>query len=125
MSYTHTKTALKRHLNGRIGYLAGIRYVYILPFYLLSTLIACDAEAEKRQLIEQEINNSVTSHREKKLRECRVAALDSANKIVDSIILARNTQIDTSLFTGKPVKPTKPIIKSPLDTTPVVPILPK
>jgi hypothetical protein len=45
--------------------------------------------------------------------------------LVDSMIVARNTQVDTALFSGKPIKPTKPVIKSPLDTTPVVPILPK
>ena len=95
----------------------------ILPVLFL--LNACKEETNKQILIDQEVSNAVMSFRLKRLRECRMVALDSANKIVDSIIIARNTMIDSSVFSGKPIKPLKPVIKSPLDTTPVVPILPK
>lgn len=87
--------------------------------------MACTKDGNKQQLIEQEVRNAVESFRFKQRSHCQIAALDSANKLVDSIIIAKNTQVDTSLFTGKPVKPMKPVIKSALDTTPVVPILPK
>jgi hypothetical protein len=91
----------------------------------ISFLTSCKKDEGKQQLIDQEVRNAVESFRLKQRTKCLVAALDSANKLVDSIIVARNTQVDTSLFSGKPVKPTKPVIKSALDTTPVVPILPK
>lgn len=97
----------------------------ILLFVLLSPLFACKKEENKQQLIDQEIRNAVESFRLKQRTQCQTAALDSANKIVDSMIVAKNTLVDTSLFSGKPVKPVKPLIKSALDTTPVVPILPK
>lgn len=87
--------------------------------------MACNDSQEKQALIEQEIKNAVEAFRQKKLRECYVAAYDSANKLADSIILVRNAVTDTSLFTGKPTRPTKPIIKSPLDTTPVEPLFKK
>jgi predicted DNA-binding protein (UPF0278 family) len=97
----------------------------IIIAVFISFVMACKKEGNKQQLIEQEVRNAVESFRFKQRSRCQIAALDSANKLVDSIIIARNTQVDTSLFTGKPVKPTRPVIKSPLDTTPVVPILPK
>ena len=96
-----------------------------LLLLLLSPLFGCKKEENKQQLIDQEIRNAVESFRLKQRTQCQTAALDSANKIVDSLIVAKNTLVDTSLFAGKPVKPVKPLIKSALDTTPVVPILPK
>ena len=97
----------------------------ILLFVLFISLFACKKEENKQQLIDQEVRNAVESFRFKQRTQCQTAALDSANKIVDSMIVAKNTLVDTSLFSGKPVKPVKPLIKSALDTTPVVPILPK
>ena len=96
-----------------------------LLFVLLTSLFACKKEENKQQLIDLEVRNAVESFRLKQRTQCQTAALDSANKIVDSIIVAKNTLVDTSLFAGKPIKPVKPLIKSALDTTPVVPILQK
>jgi hypothetical protein len=86
-------------------------------------LLACKEDDKKQDLIDQEVRNAVESFRQKKLNECRLAVLDSANKLADSIVLVRNTVVDTSLLNSKPTKPTKPVIKSPLDTTPVVPLI--
>lgn len=97
----------------------------IIVFIVISFLVACKKDDGKQQLIDFEVRNAVESFRFKQRNQCQIAALDSANKLVDSMIVARNTQVDTALFSGKPIKPTKPVIKSPLDTTPVVPILPK
>ena len=94
-------------------------------FVILTSLFGCKKEGNKQQLIDQEIHNAVESFRLKQRTQCQTAALDSANKIVDSMIVAKNTLVDTSLFSRKPIKPVKPLIKSALDTMPVVPILPK
>jgi hypothetical protein len=94
-----------------------------LLFFALLT--ACKKNEDKQQLIDQEVKNAVESFRFKQRTQCQTVALDSANKLVDSMIVARNTVVDTSIFAGKPVKPVKPVIKSALDTTPVAPILPK
>jgi hypothetical protein len=88
-------------------------------------LTSCKKDEGKQQLMDQAVRSAVESFRFKERAKCQTMALDSANRLVDSIIVARNTQVDTSLFSGKPVKPVKPVIKSALDTTPVVPILPK
>ncbi len=96
-----------------------------LSLILIAFLFACKKNENKQGLIDQEVQSAVQSFRFKQRTQCEAAALDSANKLVDSLIIARNTVVDTSVFAGKPVKPTKPVFKSALDTTPVVPILPK
>ena len=99
--------------------------IFFLTCAILCGLVACKKDDKKQQLIEQEVRSAVESFRQKKLIECRAAVLDSANKLADSIVLVRNTVVDTALVNGKPKKPTKPLIKSPLDTTPVEPLFKK
>ncbi len=92
---------------------------------MVITFIACSNEAEvKEAFIQQEVKNNIEKYKVKKRMECITAALDSANRIADSIILVKMTAIDTNLL-RRPTRPIKPIIKSPLDTTPVKPILQK
>lgn len=83
-----------------------------------------DKEKIRESLIETEISARLKAFETKRYNECLTAALDSANRIADSIILVKMTAGDSSALSGKPIKPIKPIIKSPLDTTPVVPIVP-
>jgi hypothetical protein len=98
------------------------KYLGIVALFL-TCMLACNNEIEMREnLIQQEVKNNVEKYKSKKRLECIAAALDSANRITDSIILVKMSAIDTNLL-KRPVKPIKPIIKSPLDTTPVQPIL--
>ena len=93
---------------------------------ILITFIACgDEEKRKQEAIDQEVKIAVESYRNKRVKECMMVLLDSANKITDSLIVVKMTAYDTSSLLAKPMKPVKPIIKSPLDTTPVKPIIPK
>ncbi len=90
------------------------------------TFTACgDEEKRKQEAIDQEVKMAVESYRNKRVKECLTGLLDSANKITDSLIVLKMTAYDTSSLFAKPMKPVKPIIKSPLDTTPVKPIIPK
>ena len=92
---------------------------------MIFIFIACSNEAEiKEAFIQQEVKNNIEKYKVKKRMECITAALDSANRIADSLILVKMTAIDTNLL-RRPTRPIKPIIKSPLDTTPVKPILQK
>ncbi|MBL7817379.1 MAG: hypothetical protein JNL70_20400 [Saprospiraceae bacterium] len=102
-----------------------MKQLYFLFCLFLCTFVACKDDTKRQQLIDQEVKNAIESFRQKKFNECRTALLDSANKLADSIILVRNTVVDTALINGKPKKPTKPVIKSPLDTTPVEPLFKK
>ena len=93
---------------------------------ILITFAACgNEEKRKQELIDQEVKMAVESYRNKRMKECMTVLLDSANKITDSVIVLKMTAYDTSSLLAKPMKPVKPIIKSPLDTTPVKPIIPK
>lgn len=109
--------------NKRVRFLNPYRFVSVFAILLLLT--ACNNEAElKEAFIQQEVKNNIEKYKVKKRMECITAALDSANRIADSIILMKMTAIDTNLL-RRPTRPIKPIIKSPLDTTPVQPILQK
>ncbi len=93
----------------------------VIFFFLACT----DTEKMKEEMVQTEIQNRVKDFELRRRSECLTAALDSANRIVDSLILVKMTSGDSSATAGKPIKPLKPLIKSPLDTTPVVPILEK
>ena len=80
---------------------------------------------KKHIFIDQEVKSAIESFCQRKLNECRAMVIDSANELADSIILARNTVVDTALVNNKSKKPTKPVIKSALDTTPVEPLFKK
>jgi hypothetical protein len=106
-----------------IRFLKPYRFVSSIIFLLFFT--ACNnQEGMKEAFIQEEVKTNIEKYKVKKRMECISAALDSANRITDSIILMKMSAIDTNLL-RRPAKPIKPIIKSPLDTTPVQPILQK
>ena len=93
---------------------------------ILSFLTACSDNTKRRkEMIDEEVKSAVESYRSKRLRECMAAITDSANRIADSIVVAQMTAVDSATLLARPKRPIKPILKSPLDTTPVKPILPK
>jgi DNA gyrase/topoisomerase IV subunit B len=98
----------------------------ILFILIIIMTTACENESKRKQkLIDEEVKAAVESYRNRKIRECMAVIADSANTLVDSLIIVKMTAMDTSAMFGKPVKPIKPVFKSPLDTTPVEPIIPK
>lgn len=102
-----------------------MKKVFLISIVLISLIACTDTDKRKQEMIDQEVKAAVESYKAKRYKECMSAVIDSANRIVDSLIVVKMTAVDTSLLNGRPRKPIKPIIKSPLDTTPVKPILPK
>lgn len=97
-----------------------------LVFVAVLMLAACDNSTKmKQQLIDAQVKETIESYKKRRYEECMTAIIDSANIIADSLIVLKMTAMDSSLLMGKPVKPPKPVFKSPLDTTPVKPIIPK
>jgi ABC-type transporter MlaC component len=94
-------------------------------FLILMAFIACKKEDKKKAFIQQEINAAIDAYKMRRYKECSNAAYEKANMYADSIIRVKYTATDSLAFLGKPVKPERIKIKSPLDTTPVQPILPK
>ena len=100
------------------------KFIVLSPAFFF--LPSCGTETKKKQdIIDEEVKANVENYRQKRLKEYSATILEKANKIADSLILIKNTVIDTGQLTKKPLKPVKPNIKSALDTTPVVPLLPK
>ncbi len=102
-----------------------MKNIFLSLIFLCSILACTDTAKRKQEVIDQEVNSVIESYQQKRYKECMSAIIDSANRITDSLILLKMTAVDTSLLTGRPKRPVKPIIKSALDTTPVKPILQK
>jgi F0F1-type ATP synthase delta subunit len=101
-----------------------IKFVLFLLFVFCFTSCG-DDKKKKQEMIDSEIKNALDSYRQRRRMECLTGITDSANRIVDSLIRIKMTAYDTAMLSRKPLKPIKPIIKSPLDTTDVVPLVPK
>jgi hypothetical protein len=96
-----------------------------ISLLLLFALFSCsDKDKIHEVYIQEQIRLGIEKRIAEKHKECFISAMDSASRVADSIVTAKMTALDTSIL-HRPAKPTKPIIKSPLDTTPVEPILSK
>jgi hypothetical protein len=103
-----------------------IGFLFLLSTLGFISLPSCGIDQKKKQeMIDSEVKQALESYRLRRRNECLTGITDSANRIVDSLIRIKMTAYDTSALSRKPIKPIKPIIKSPLDTTDVVPIVPK
>jgi hypothetical protein len=103
-----------------------IKVKFILLLLIAFCFTSCgDDKKKKQEMINSEITQALDSYRNRRRTECLTGITDSANRIVDSLIRIKMTAYDTSMLSRKPLKPIKPIIKSPLDTTDVVPLVPK
>jgi hypothetical protein len=97
-----------------------------LTFIFLTIFFAACAPApqnpEKLVLVQKEIATQLQTYRAKRMRECYEVALERANVLADSTILAlARAPQDTFLHNNQ--KPTRPKVQSTLDTTPVRPLI--
>lgn len=100
------------------------QFVLFLLFAVCFTSCG-DDKKKKQEMIDSEVKNALDSYRQRRRMECLTGVTDSANRLVDSLVRIKMTAYDTAMLSRKPLKPIKPIIKSPLDTTDVVPLVPK
>ena len=79
----------------------------------------------KEQFIQMHLNEKLQKYKSDSGKKCRQKAIDQATQIVDSILIAqaRNIRIDTVQRPPKPIKPTRPNILTPNDTTPIRPVI--
>lgn len=84
-------------------------------------------EAEIQALIDARVTEKVERFRRIRFAKCRESILERASELADSIILATaiNTVIVDSISRPTPPdRPVRPAIKTPIDTSPVTPLLP-
>jgi len=91
---------------------------------LLISLSAChDKEALKQALIEQTVKEKIANHQKKKTTTCRKEALAEALVIADSVMIQLAlSNVDTSGKGNRPIKPARPELDLPVDTTPIKPL---
>ena len=94
-------------------------------FILLFTAFQDVEMMTKEQFIQMHLNEKFQKYKRDNERKCRKKAIEQATQIVDSILIsqARNIRIDTVQRPPKPIKPNRPNILSPNDTTPIRPVI--
>ncbi len=101
---------------------------YMVFSLLLLGLLACEeeiSEEAKAALIAAEVQKRVVALTESKYDRCMNELYESANTIVDSILIARAKMEKNTI--KKPSKPNKPEAPAPLklrDSTAIKPLLP-
>lgn len=109
-----------------------IRYYFIFNFLkikiiclLFFFIISCkDNKRAESDFVVREVARKVAEYRLQREAECRAIALERANILADSIIFAE-AKGDTTGIMPRPMRPTRPTLKSPLDSVEVQPLLPK
>ena len=84
-------------------------------------------EAEIQALIDAKVEEKIDKYRQRNLKKCRDRILERASELADSIILS--TAINTAIIDSvsrpvPPERPDRPVVRSPIDTTPVAPLFP-
>ena len=100
----------------------------LITAILLTLLFTAFQDSEmmtKEQFVQIHLNEKLQKYKIEKAKKCRQKAIDQATQIVDSILIsqARNIRIDTVQRPPKPIKPSRPNILSPNDTTPIRPVI--
>lgn len=85
---------------------------------------AChDKEALRQAMIEKIVKEKVDSYKRKKTTTCNKTILEEAVEIADSIMIHTALhQVDTSSEITRPIKPVRPDILLPVDTSPIRPL---
>lgn len=81
----------------------------------------------KGQLIDQTLSKRVTKYRRERLAKCQDKAIREAVIFTDSLLMARAGKVaaDTVARPDRPEKPLRPDLDLPVDTTPLIPLLPR
>ena len=101
-----------------------IKKSLFLCFILFSLLSCKEDKKDETAFVQREVIKRVEDYRMQREAECRAIALERANILADSIIFAQ-AKNDTLSAMQRPIRPIRPTLKSPLDTTEVQPLLPK
>jgi hypothetical protein len=97
-----------------------------LSLFCLYFMGCATDEIAKEALVQKEIAVAVASFRAQRLKECKENIYEKANKIADSILVARAKMLlPNGTIAPKPVKPVKPTLKEDLDSVEVKPLLQK
>ena len=97
--------------------------VGIFSFFVLSSFQEEDKKPVDR--IRAEINKKLDTYRKAEERRCRDRMFEQAALLADSILMARSRSkaIDTLVKPAIPLRPDRPEVLFPKDSTPVAPFL--
>jgi len=107
----------------------GILVLFGTGFWLLSTGFQKEDQAPKtvEELINQKVDERIQKYEQTTIKRCRDKVLKEADRLVDSILIARARKlvnlIDTLERPGIPDRPEMPSIPSINDSIPIAPLL--
>ncbi len=110
---------------GKHKYRHSLNYIWLLLATLL--LFSFQEVPTKQQLMREEVDRKLVDFRKKQTAKCRQKILTRAGELVDSTLIARAKQNAREIVPKPeiPLRPGRPEVKLPKDTTPIVPILPE
>jgi len=75
--------------------------------------------------IEEEVNKKVEKYRDLEMKRCRKKMFERAGLMADSLLMARSRSkaIDTLVKPPIPIRPNRPEVLYPKDSTPLAPFL--
>ena len=96
----------------------------ILSLCLSLFLVSChDKEALKKELMDKMVKEKVEKERKRQVTTCNANALKDAIEKADSLMIKMALeQMDTTNQVTRPIKPIRPEINLPVDTTPIKPL---
>jgi len=99
-------------------------FILVLPFW--SAFQPSTLPVEVEEMVQKRIKEKVEDFKKNREKDCWNRAISIASDLVDSLLMLeiKAIQMDSS---GRPVKPTKPLmptVKKMEDTLPVRPLLP-
>lgn len=96
----------------------------ILGLCLSLIIVSChDKEALKKELMDKMVTEKIEKEKREHLITCRTNALKDAIERADSLMIKLAlSQIDTTNQVTRPIKPIRPAINLPIDTTPIKPL---
>jgi len=117
-------TILRAFTSTTIGISFGSTALKLAVCLILISLSAChDKEALQQALIEKTVEEKVANHQKKKKATCKREALAEALEIADSVMIKLAlSKVDTSGQGNRPIKPARPVLDLPVDTTPIKPL---
>ena len=97
---------------------------FLVSCLLLLLIISCDErdEAAIQALIAENIEENLEQYRAREIARCHQEVLEEALILADSLVLAAALQAKDTSRLRKPLKPQKPMLKLPVDDTPLAPL---
>ncbi len=102
-----------------------MKFEWFIIVLISFSFLSFQENSSREQLIKNRLQEKLIKFKNQKLEDCEISILKKANAQVDSILLAkaRHQTVDQIKKPPVPIKPNRPDLKLPKDTSPIAPII--